>query len=75
MKNSICLNMIVKNESSIIENTLNNLCSYIKFTYWVISDTGSTDDTPSIIINYFKKKIFLVNYVMMTGVILVIIVH
>ena len=56
MKNSICLNMIVKNESSIIENTLNNLCSYIKFTYWVISDTGSTDDTPSIIINYFKKR-------------------
>ena len=48
--------MIVKNESEIIENTLNNLCSYIKFKYWVICDTGSTDNTPAIITKYFKKK-------------------
>ena len=39
MNNSICLNMIVKDESSIIEKTLNNLCSYITFAYWVICDT------------------------------------
>lgn len=56
MKKTICLNMIVKNEASIIENTLHNLCSYIKFKYWVICDTGSTDDTPSIIINFFKTQ-------------------
>lgn len=55
-KKSICLNMIVKNESSIIKDTLENLCSYIKFDYWVISDTGSTDNTIEIIINFFNKK-------------------
>ena len=53
---TICLNMIVKNESHIILNTLENLYSYIKFSYWVISDTGSTDDTKSIITNFFKQK-------------------
>ena len=53
---SLCLNMIVKNESHLIEKTLNNLCSYIKFTYWVICDTGSSDNTVSIIKNFFLKK-------------------
>jgi len=53
---TICLNMIVKNESHIILNTLENLCSYITFAYWVISDTGSTDDTKSIITDFFKQK-------------------
>ena len=56
MSNSICLNMIVKNESSIIEKTLTNLCSYIKFTYWVICDTGSTDNTCAIILDFFNKQ-------------------
>lgn len=55
IKNSICLNMIVKNESHIIEKTLNNLCSYIKFTYWIICDTGSDDNTVAIITNFFSK--------------------
>ena len=41
----ICLNMIVKNESHIIESTLSKLLNKIKIDYWVISDTGSTDDT------------------------------
>ena len=53
---TICLNMIVKNESSIICKTLENLCSYIIFDYWVISDTGSTDNTKELIINFFKEK-------------------
>lgn len=48
--------MIVKNESKIIVNTLDNLCKYINFSYWVISDTGSTDNTREIIIDYFKNK-------------------
>ena len=53
---TICLNMIVKNESHIIEKTLEMLCSGINFSYWVISDTGSTDNTCEIITNFFKKK-------------------
>ena len=53
---TICLNMIVKNESHIIQNTLEKLCNKIKFDYWVICDTGSTDNTPQIIIDFFKNK-------------------
>lgn len=53
---TICLNMIVKDESHVIEETLNNLCEKIKFDYWVICDTGSSDNTPNIIKNFFEKK-------------------
>ncbi|WEI04112.1 glycosyltransferase [Acinetobacter johnsonii] len=53
---SICLNMIVKNESHIIEETLENICQHIQLAYWVISDTGSTDNTVEIIENFFEKK-------------------
>ena len=53
---TICLNMIVKNESHIIQNTLEKLCNKITFDYWVICDTGSTDNTPQIIIDFFKNK-------------------
>ena len=53
---TICLNMIVKNESHIIVDTLKNLCSYINFSYWVISDTGSTDNTKELITDFFKEK-------------------
>ena len=53
---TICLNMIVKNESHIITKTLNNLCSYINFSYWVICDTGSTDNTKELIKGFFKDK-------------------
>jgi hypothetical protein len=45
--------MIVKNESHIIESTLKMLSKYID--YWVISDTGSNDNTIEIIKNYFKS--------------------
>ena len=34
--------MIVKNEAHVIASTLENICSYIHFDYWVIVDTGST---------------------------------
>ena len=53
---TICLNMIVKNESHIIEQTLNNIIDNIKIDYWVICDTGSTDNTPQIITEFFEKK-------------------
>lgn len=55
-KKTICLNMIVKNEAHIIRKTLENLSRYIHFDYWVISDTGSTDDTKKIITDFFHKK-------------------
>jgi tetratricopeptide (TPR) repeat protein len=48
--------MIVKDESHIIIDTLKNLCSYIDFDYWVISDTGSSDHTKELITDFFKKK-------------------
>ncbi len=53
---TICLNMIVKNESHIIEQTLINLCKYINFDAYYISDTGSTDNTMDIIRNFFTKR-------------------
>lgn len=53
---SICLNMIVKNESHIIQKTLANICQHVKLDYWVISDTGSTDNTIDLIEQFFKNK-------------------
>ena len=53
---TICLNMIVKNEAHVIASTLENLCHYIKFDYWVIVDTGSTDNTKQIVSEFFKDK-------------------
>jgi len=53
MKPTVCLNMIVKDEAHIIETTLQNLIKYIHFDYWVICDTGSKDDTPTIIQQFF----------------------
>jgi hypothetical protein len=55
-KKTICLNMIVKNESRIIRDTLQKLCGKINFDYWVICDTGSTDNTIEIIETFFKEK-------------------
>lgn len=56
MSPSICLNMIVKNESHVIKDTLVNLCSCFNFSYWVICDTGSTDGTQQIIRDFFGEK-------------------
>ena len=46
--------MIVKDEAHIIKETLDSILKYID--YWVICDTGSTDNTKSLIIEYFKEK-------------------
>ena len=53
---TICLNMIVKDEADIILNTLNNLIEHINLDYWVICDTGSTDNTSELIETFFKEK-------------------
>lgn len=53
---SICLNMIVKNESHLICDTLKNICENVALDYWVISDTGSTDNTIELIENFFAEK-------------------
>ena len=53
---TICLNMIVKNESHIITQTLTNLCSYVDFDAYYISDTGSTDNTMDLIREFFKER-------------------
>ena len=56
MRSTLCLNMIVKNESHVIRQTLEMLCSKMRFDYWVICDTGSTDDTREIVSQFFEDK-------------------
>ncbi len=51
---TICLNMIVKNESAVITRCLESVLPVID--YWVISDTGSTDGTQQIIKDFMKEK-------------------
>lgn len=50
---TICLNMIVKNESAVIRRLLNSVVGLID-TY-CICDTGSTDNTKEIILSYFAE--------------------
>ena len=52
--NKICLCMIVRNESVIIERCLNSVKSIID--YLCICDTGSTDDTVEIIERWCKRE-------------------
>ena len=55
-KKTICLNMIVKNESAIIRDTLENIITHVPLDYYVISDTGSDDNTADIIKQFFDEK-------------------
>lgn len=50
---TICLNMIVKNESAIIERCLASTLGVIDC--YVICDTGSSDDTVNIITSFFER--------------------
>ena len=51
---TLCLNMIVKNESRIIERLFNSVSKLIDS--YCICDTGSTDNTVEIIETYFKER-------------------
>lgn len=51
-KETICLNMIVKDESQVITRCLESVKPVID--YWVIVDTGSKDGTQEIIKDYLK---------------------
>jgi tetratricopeptide (TPR) repeat protein len=51
---TLCLNMIVKNESKIITRMFDTVVNIIDC--YVICDTGSTDNTIEVITNYFKEK-------------------
>ena len=53
-KPTLCLNMIVKNESKIITRLFDSVLSIIDC--YCICDTGSTDNTIQIITDYFKSK-------------------
>lgn len=50
---TLCLVMIVRNESKIIERCLNRVKDHID--YWVIVDTGSDDNTPELIQKTLKN--------------------
>jgi tetratricopeptide (TPR) repeat protein len=53
-KPTLCLNMIVKNESKIITRLFDSIISIIDC--YCICDTGSTDDTIKIMYEYFHNK-------------------
>jgi len=50
----LCLNMIVKDESKIVERLVDSVAPFIG--YYVVCDTGSTDHTPDLIRERFSKN-------------------
>ena len=48
--------MIVKDNSHTIARTLKMLYEKIEFDYWVISDTGSSDNTATIVPLYVVQQ-------------------
>ena len=50
---AICLNMIVRNEAHIVEETFDTVAPYI--SSWVIVDTGSDDGTQDLIRDYMTR--------------------
>lgn len=54
IKKTICFTCICKNEEKCILIALNSVYKFI--SYWIICDTGSTDNTCDLIVNFFKEK-------------------
>ena len=50
----LCLNMIVRDEAHVVREVLASVAGYID--YWVIVDTGSTDDTIAVIETFFRER-------------------
>jgi len=50
---TLCLSMIVKNEENNIISCLESVADHLD--YWIIHDTGSSDKTKEIIINFFQS--------------------
>ena len=50
----LCLNMIVRDEAHVVCEALASVAGYID--YWVIVDTGSTDDTIAVIETFFRER-------------------
>lgn len=48
--------MIVRDEAKIIADTLDNILKYFDIVAWVIHDTGSQDDTPAIVSQFFDER-------------------
>lgn len=46
----------MKNKESVIIDILENWMEHVKFDYWVISDTGSTDNTKQLITDFFAER-------------------
>jgi hypothetical protein len=51
---SICFITMCKNEEHCIKTTLESVYKYID--YWIVCDTGSTDNTCDIVKNFFREK-------------------
>jgi hypothetical protein len=51
---SLCFAYVCKNVESSIESTLESVSRHID--YWVILDTGSTDNTCNVIRNFYEKR-------------------
>lgn len=53
-ESTICLSMIVKNETAVITECLASVAPHID--YWVIVDTGSTDGTQELVRKFFAER-------------------
>lgn len=51
---TICFITMCKNEEHCIRNTLESVYKFID--YWIVCDTGSTDNTCNIVTEFFKEK-------------------
>jgi glycosyltransferase involved in cell wall biosynthesis len=53
-KPKLCFATMCKNEEHVIRDVLNSVYKHID--YWVVCDTGSTDKTCEVVIEFFKEK-------------------